>query len=108
MMRTILILAVVGSILAPPLLCDAGVAAHECVCDTSDCCVEETACDLDPCNDLYNIEDWRRQHNIMAAAAALSLVGLDVSAAEQTSFVPSEHNPSQNRPFPDSDLPLRI
>jgi hypothetical protein len=109
MLRAAFVLVVVGGLFAAPLLCDVGVAAHACACDSADCCAEEAACELDTCDDVYKTEDWRKQCPVAAPVAALPIVGQETSADGMNLTVPtSSHHPSRNQPFPTSDLPLRI
>jgi hypothetical protein len=103
-----LVLAIVGGILAAPLLCDAGVAEHDCVCAFSECCDQEVTCDLDPCADVDKTENWRKQDSMASNVPALPLNGADIPVTRQSSAAPSGHLPSRNRPYPASDLPLLI
>jgi len=107
MQRAILILTLVGGILAAPLLCGAGVTAHECICDSTACCAEETTCEPDPCSDVY--KEGRQKHLPMADTAQVSLlVGVEVSPAMESPRVMFAQETGGNKPFPDSDLPLLI
>ena len=108
MRESILILVIVGGVLAAPVLCLAGVAAHECVCDPVECCDEEAFCEQDPCDDAYQRENGRGQDLRAVVAAALPLAGVEDPVSGQSSAAPSMHPHSRNLPFPESDLPLRI
>ena len=108
MREAILILAIVGGVLAAPVLCTAGVTEHECVCADTDCCDKEVICEQDPCDDAYQRENGRRQDLGTTIAAALPLAGVaDTTVGHDYCALPAKP-PSRNLPFPDSDLPLRI
>jgi hypothetical protein len=107
MRESILILVIAAGVLAAPLLCAVGVSAHECVCDTVDCCDDETFCEKDPCTDGYQRENWR-QDEISAAVAPQALTGLTPDPRRGLEDSASAVPPRPNLPFPDSDLPLRI
>jgi hypothetical protein len=108
MREAILIIAIVGGVLAAPLLCASGVAEHECVCDPVDCCDEEAFCEQDPCDDAYQRENGRQNELETTVAEARPLGGLEHTADSCGHRTPSGIPPSRNLPFPDSDLPLRI
>ena len=97
-----------GGILAAPLLCDAGVTEHECVCDSEECCADETSCELDPCEVVYERKDPREQAPPSAGVLLPILIGVDASPASTYQAVTSFQDTRVDRPFPDSDLPLRI
>lgn len=108
MQRTIMILTIVASILAAPFLCDAGVTAHECHCDSVECCPDEgTSCEPDPCDDVYKETREKTTDNDSVDAVVSHDIVLHLAAAvlpNATARCDSGGNP----PFPDSDLPLRI
>ena len=108
MWRVTFVLALASGVIAAPLLCDAGVLVHECICNSTDCCVEEVTCDLDPCDDVYKTEGWRKQDPVTNTVLALLMIGVEVSPEGENPTTPPVQRISVNRPFPDSDLPLRI
>ena len=101
-------LALTCGFLATPLLCDAGVAVHQCVCDSTECCADEDACELDACGFLYMRDDWNFQAPINLGAMDTLLV----DGLETPTDVPEPTDPPahaiDNRPFPASELPQRI
>ena len=108
MQRTILIFAIVAGILTAPFLCDAGVTAHECHCDSVECCTDEgAACEPDPCDDVYK---GTRQIQAPIDAIALAGVVIDASVAPTSDSTKMSQTLGfgGNQPFPDSDLPLRV
>ena len=107
MRRTTFILALVCGILAAPLLCDAGITAHECVCDVTECCDDEATCELDPCDVVYEKKDLRTQDRTVSNARVPVSTGATVSAADDAK-PPSAQDTRVSRPFPPGDLPLRI
>jgi hypothetical protein len=108
MRESILILVIVAGVLAAPILCAVGVAAHECVCDPVDCCDEEAFCEQDPCDDGYQRENGRQNELETAGAALRYMAGVEHTADGHGHLAPSASPPSRNLPYPDSDLPLRI
>lgn len=109
MRRAAYLLAVLGGLLVGPLLCDFGVTAHDCVCESTECCAEEVACEFDTCDDGYKTEDWRRQHLVVVSVATISMLDSPVSTGAWIApECASALYPYRNQPFPDSDLPLRI
>lgn len=108
MRPAILILTFVGGILAAPLLCTAGVTEHECVCDSVECCAEEATCELDPCDAVYQGKDRREQDHISVGVLAPLAIRVEVLPEDESPTGPPLLRISGNRPFPDSDLPLRI
>ena len=108
MREPILILVIVAGVLSAPILCAAGVAAHECVCAPVDCCDEEAFCEQDPCDDAYQRENGRQTELETAVAAAQPLAGVEHTVDGYDHLAPPASPPSRNLPFPDSDLPLRI
>ncbi len=103
MRRPIFILAFVGGVLVAPLLCDAGVSLHACICESTECCVKEATCELDRCDVLYKKDD-----PIATSVLAPVLIAVEVSTASESPATLPVQPVFGNRPFPDSDLPLLI
>jgi len=107
MQHAILIVTLAIGILAAPLLCDAGVTAHECVCDSTECCGDEVTCEPDPCGDVFG--GIRQVHeptsDIVTASFSTGIEALSSSEPLPTALI---QDTGGNRPFPDSDVPLRI
>ena len=106
--RLTVVLVIIGGFLAVPVLCDTGVAEHGCICDTTDCCVEEVLCELDPCGDVYKTEEWRDGDSGIGIVARLPLEGIDDATVVLATNAPTRQHPFRNQPYPDSDLPLLI
>ena len=108
MSRTVFVIALVGGILALPLLCIAGVTEHDCVCVSVECCAEETTCEPDPCNAIYEKKDRREPDPDGVPAIVPPLSGISASVIVDGPAAASTQDTCCNLPFPDSDLPLRI
>lgn len=108
MRRTPLILTLVCGILAAPLLCDAGIVEHDCVCDVAECCADEPTCELDPCSVVYEKQSQRHRDTTTPNVLTPVLVGFDVSPACSDEAITSVQYTSDNNPFPYHDLPLQI
>jgi len=108
MTRTTLIFTLVSSILTVPSLCAAGIAAHGCVCDVTECCDDETSCEFDPCSVIYEEQSQRRQAPVSANAQTLAPNSTSIPSVRADSTLTPVRDRYGNRPFPSSDLPLRI
>ena len=105
--RVTFMLTLICGFIATPLLCDAGVAVHECVCDSMECCADEDSCELDTCGFLFMRDDWNIPAPISASVMPAILVGFEApTAAPEPAYLPTRS--TDNRPFPKSDLPQRI
>lgn len=106
MRESILILFIVGGVFAAPLLCAAGIAAHECVCDPAECCDDDSFCEMDPCADGLLLENWR--HEELDAAAPMLQPQTGVEPEADLHKICTYTAPCRrNLPFRDTDLPLR-
>ena len=108
MSRATVIIALVGSILVVPLLCTAGVADHECICTSTECCEEETTCEPDPCDAVYEKQDRRKQDQGVAHCIIPPLARVAASSPGEGLLTTCERGTCSNLPYPNSDIPLRI
>jgi hypothetical protein len=107
MRRITFIATLICGILVVPLLCGAGITDHECICDSVECCPEGSTCEPDPCGDAYQAS---RQNHQPVAQMLLTFVtsATDVLPANEDPQAISVQGMFDNKPFPPSDLPLRI
>jgi len=110
--RTITLLTACWGLTLLPNLCTAGVLVHPCECDSPEGCSHETECADDPCNTTAVIqkETTVRALEFLTLCIALppdQFKVCDPAAALETPL-PFGSQLSADRPFPDSDTPLRI
>ena len=110
--HTAFIVVFTAALLAIPVLCLAGAAAHACECGEFSDCGHEAACSSDPCASILTRP---RQASVDVAtsisvpAECVALVDDDSDATVQPARTPHPDSPPDaHLPFPRSDIPLRI
>jgi hypothetical protein len=108
LIRVALLVCALWAIIAAPVLCTAGVLAHECECDEVCICDHESECEADPCSELLLRKDESGTDVEVPALAAARLVASDPESGDRMAAPPCPHPdraPPLGVPHP-SDLPL--
>jgi hypothetical protein len=108
MQQTTIIFAIVCVLLVTPLVCDAGIAEHDCVCDAAECCTDDLSCERDPCDVVYEPNVQRDREPSAVAVSAQFVTGVILSPPYAGVATAPPWRDSSNIPFPFSDLPLRV
>ncbi|MCH7719856.1 MAG: hypothetical protein IH988_02540 [Planctomycetes bacterium] len=110
--HTVAIVLFTAALLAIPVLCMAGAAAHACECGEFSECGHEAACSSDPCASILTRPRQVSADvatSIGAPAECAVLATDDGDATLQPARKPRPESPSdEGLPFPRSDIPLRI
>jgi hypothetical protein len=112
--RPALVILALWASVAAPVLCTAGVLAHECECASGVVCEHETDCERDPCSEQLYRKDGSSGASVDGAAhdapaACPVSAGIVARSAAAGPAIPSRPDLA---PPPDvrheSDLPLLI
>ena len=108
MIRLGMLLIAVWTIVASPLLCEAGVFAHECHCEADCLCDDELECEEDPCGDPFLRKGESRDDSSPGSTALSPLPNRSSWLAPDRTGAPRatpDRAPPLGSPHP-SDLPL--
>ena len=106
MKQSLLILVLATVTIAAPVLCDAGITAHECHCEEGGCCAEGTACEADPCDDVRQELRFVHDPSERVTADRPAVIMLAPPPWLASSLETTDQNGAAP-PYADGNLPLR-